>query len=118
MYVASYFNSEISFCVDVVASKVKPQVDYTSIDFAFGDVAPDLDYSRVNTKHPIRVAANVIKFVYDVISKYKPYYFKYAANDADKVRAYKMAAKKIANKCGYDVQVVGQTFNFYKKLVD
>lgn len=121
VYVVKYNdNNEFSLYVDGLKSTKKTS-NYVADEFAsFDDDGPveKVFYmsNLVKTKNPMKVYANVVSFVNSVVSKKKPYFFTYTANEKKKMHVYNALAEKFAVKYGYTLVVEGKQFMFYKNV--
>jgi hypothetical protein len=118
-YVIQYENSEFSLYADAVNSKKKiSKIIFDEYhDFVDDGYVDKVFYigSLVKTKNPMKVYAHVVSFVRGVVSKKRPYYFTYTANEKKKLSVYTAIATKIADKYGYHLEVAGKKFTFYRK---
>lgn len=122
VYVVNFDKNIFSLYVDGLKSKKQTsKIIYDEYD-SFDDDGPveKVFYmsNLVKTKTPMKVYANVVSFVNSIVSKRKPYYFTYTANEKKKMHVYAAVAEKIAKKYGYELLIEGKTFKFFKKAVD
>jgi hypothetical protein len=118
-YVVKFDNSEFSLYVDCLKTKKKPYEDISDDLFSFVDDDGPVERvfymnSMIKTKNPMKVYANVMSFVKNVIDKKRPYYFTYTANEKKKMNVYAKVAEKIAKKYGYIVSIDGEKIRFLK----
>lgn len=113
-YVLVYSDASMYFYIDATKSPIDMFVDKNSMGYLFGDDPPNRVFEKTPSKNVFKIIKEFKGFVDDVIKKYKPFYFVYSANEAEKFPVYKRFAERIAAQYGYYVVIDKQVFRFYK----
>lgn len=113
-YVVSYINNHFELCIDVANSKNKMLYDKKSFGYEFGDDPPDFIYKQFDSPSPFKVFSNVFSFIHNIIRKENPYFFRYNANEPQKMNLYRRVGERLAKKYGYIMFENKNEFMFYK----
>ena len=113
-------SNNIMFYIDVNKSRFidYPTTLYDELAPWGEDIKPTIIYTKdlVNTeiKHFFQIKKIMINFVEEVANRGIKR-FSFGANEDRKLNIYRKIANKIANKYGYFLYEIGNSFDFYKK---
>lgn len=116
-YVMSYVNDSFSLHIDVLKSDRMSILDdfRSSDDFAFGGEPPVRLWYKTKSSSVFTIKSKVLDFIESVLtSSDAPYFFKYGANEPEKLKIYRKIAHRICCKYGYYCDEKDSIFRFYK----
>jgi len=117
-YVLRYSDvrNEFYLYIDVRASR-RRVYELTPLERAFGDTPPETVWTQTSNTQVFKVKHEVGVFIDKVVQRYRPYFFRFSANEAVKESLYLRYAKRLGERYGYEVLVDDRaTFYFYKTV--
>lgn len=103
-------NNSIHFALVGGANPIYQPV-YDPFDW---DYTPSVTGDLGNTRQPLRVYREVLTRVHQWVGGQRPKYFQFSALTEKRTRLYRRVAQRLAERFGYDLQVIDGQFLFFK----